>query len=92
MDNKPSIVQAVAEKLGRTTADTETLLSAMCAEITRALSETETVAIPGFGSFSAHKEDEHVTTDLSTGKSVLLPPSIVAEFNPGSRLTKSLTQ
>lgn len=93
MENQDiTIVEALAGKLGRTSADTETLLQAVAAELTKQLSEQHTVAIPGFGSFSARKEDEHVTTDLSTGKSVLMPPSIVAEFKPGSRLLKTIAQ
>lgn len=92
MDNQNTIIQALAEKLGRTQSDTETLLSALAGELTKSLSDLKTVAIPGFGSFSAGKENEHIAVDLSTGKRILMPPSIVVEFKPGSRLLKTVAQ
>ncbi|MCM1020732.1 MAG: HU family DNA-binding protein [Muribaculum sp.] len=92
MEGQYTIIQAVADSLGRSETDTETLLRALCAEITRALSNAETVALPGFGSFCAEKVDEHVSTDLSTGKSMLMPPVLEATFKPGSRLLKTISK
>lgn len=69
-----------------------------CAEISAALTDImseeiesgNTIAIPAFGQFSPVKHDEEAVTDLSTGRRLLLPPSITLEFIPGSILTKHL--
>lgn len=92
MEQTQSVIHAVAEKLGRDINDVETLVSAFSTEIRKALAEENSVAIPGFGTFSSEKEDEHVVTDLSTGKHMLMPPGIVSQFRPSSRLTKALQQ
>lgn len=92
MDKQDDILNALADKLGRTRSDSETLLSALASELTKSLADLQSVAIPGFGSFSSRKENEHITADLSTGKRILMPPSIVIEFKPGSRLLKTIAQ
>ncbi|WP_289857994.1 HU family DNA-binding protein [uncultured Muribaculum sp.] len=92
MEQAQSIIHAVAERLGRSNNDIATLIDAFSAEIGNALAAEDTVAIPGFGTFSARKETEHIVTDLSTGKRMLMPPSIVSQFKPGSRLIKAIQQ
>lgn len=71
-----------------------------CSELSAALADIlcdefeagNTVAIPAFGQFAPVKHDEQLSTDLTTGRRLLLPPSITLEFTPGSILTKHLRQ
>ena len=92
MEKSQSIIQIVAERLGRNDNDVEALVNAFSSEIRKALAGENTVAIPGFGSFGSKMETEHVVADLSTGKRMLMPPSIVSQFKPSSRLIKALQQ
>ena len=50
------------------------------------------VAIPGFGTFEGVKHEEEITSDLTTGKRMLLPPSVEVRFVAGSMLKKKLKE
>ena len=50
------------------------------------------VAIPGFGSFEGEKHDEEVSTDLTSGRRMLLPPSIEVKFSAGSLLKRKIKE
>lgn len=63
----------------------------LAAIIRRAAMNMDSVAIPSFGTFTPVKHDEEITTDLSTGKRMLLPPQITLEFTPATLLRKKLT-
>ena len=52
--------------------------------------EENRVAIPGFGTFEGIKHDEEITTDLVSGKRMLLPPSIEVRFSAGGMLRKRM--
>lgn len=67
--------------------------SAIASLIDIIASETEagnSVAIPGFGTFAPLKRDEEISSDLSTGETLLLPPSVSLEFTSGNILSKRL--
>lgn len=53
---------------------------------------TNRLAIPGFGSFEGIKRDETIIRDLTTGKKMLLPPSIELQFTPGGMLRKKVKE
>lgn len=50
------------------------------------------IAIPGFGTFEGMKHDESVVQDLTTGRNMLLPPSIELQFKPGGMLRKKIKE
>lgn len=50
----------------------------------------KSVAIPGFGTFSPLKKEEELSTDLSTGETLLLPPTVSLEFMSSNILSKRL--
>lgn len=66
------------------TSLSDTLISLLCG----LAGNLDTVAIPGFGTFTPVKTDEYVSTDAE-GNRTLMPPSIKLTFKPGSRLKKS---
>lgn len=80
----------LAERLGRPVSDIEALTEGLAMVIRQSGAEVDSVAIPTFGTFVATKHDESVTTDLSTGRKMLLPPEIRLEFKPGAMLLKRL--
>ncbi len=89
MDNK-SLVNSVAKTLNREPKDISALLKGLTTVMTEHLCEMNTVAIPGFGEFEPIKHEEEIQPDLSTGKLMLLPPTITIEFNPSSLLKRKL--
>ena len=56
------------------------------------LGETDSIAIPGFGTLEPVKEMEKIEVDARTGNRYLVPPSINIKFNPGSRLKKAVVR
>ena len=83
-----NIVNELSDRIGRDKKSTQALLEAMRSALIQAGSELKSVAIPGFGTFVTRKQMEQVSRDLSTGRNVLLPPEVVIEFSPASKLRK----
>lgn len=74
----PAEVGRLTECLGRVMAEIGTGL--------------DSVAIPGFGTFTSVKHDERVVTDPSTGSRTLMPPAIETGFITSVVLRKKLTR
>lgn len=70
-------------------ADETTLGNALAEAFATALRQSDTIAVPGFGSFVPVKHDEHIDT-LADGRRILVPPHIAIEFRAGSMLRKHL--
>lgn len=91
MDNR-KFIEGLAKRLGcdndtamRLTEGFEVVVREECAKANR-------VAIPGFGTFEGVKHEEEITSDLTTGKRMLLPPSVEVRFVAGSMLKKKLKE
>lgn len=91
MDNK-AVVTALANKLGREPKDINLLIEGLAEIIKEQCGNMNTIAIPGFGAFEPIKEEERISKDLSTGKTLLLPPNISIAFKPSSLLRKHLSE
>ncbi len=91
MDNK-TIVSTLSHKLGRDTKDINILIEGLATIIKEQCGNMNAIAIPGFGTFEPIKEDERITTDLSTGKRLLLPPEITLNFSASAILRKKMTE
>lgn len=50
----------------------------------------EDIAVPMAGTFATLKECERVDTDISTGRKVMLPPSLSLVFRPGAAMRNLL--
>lgn len=87
MDNS-TFTSRLSKRLGRSSAETQKLIDALAGVIRQAASDLDTVAIPSFGSFVPVKDEETVTTDRSTGRRILLPPSVTLSFRPASSLVR----
>lgn len=78
----------LSARIGRDKKSTQALLEALKNVMIQHAGELQSVAVPGFGNFVAEKRAEKISRDLSTGKSMLLPPEVVLEFSPASKLRK----
>lgn len=89
MDNK-TVVTILSRRLGRETKDINALIEGLAAIIKEKCGNMDAIAIPGFGMFEATKQEEQITTDLSSGKRLLLPPEISLRFTSSAILRKKL--
>lgn len=80
----------LCELTGRPAGDVDALTEGLAVILRESCSELDSVAIPTFGTFVPVKHKEEISTDLSTGKRMLMPPEITVEFHPGAMLLKRL--
>lgn len=86
------LIDHLSVQTGRSPEDIRNLLNGLSKIITGHLAALDNVALPGFGEFSAIKEEERVTTDLSTGRQMLLPPAITVNFTPSAILRRKMNE
>lgn len=91
MDNK-SFVGNLARKLNCDAATASRLIEGLGTILREQCGEGNRVAFPGFGTFEGVKHNEEVTTDLATGRRMLLPPSMELRFVAGSMLKKKIKE
>ena len=90
MDQR-TLTNRIARNLDLDSKDVTTLGDAMADIFQEVLADCDAVAIPGFGTLSGVKTDEHEAVSAD-GSKVLMPPSISVVFEPGSRLRKEALQ
>lgn len=86
------IIQQVSQRLNIPNETGSKLFSALVSGIREICLEGDSIAIPGFGTISPNKYDETIVSDATTGKKMMLPPSILIEFNPSIVLRKKLAK
>lgn len=91
MDSK-TFNTRLAKMLRRSPEETATLTDAFGKLMAETGTELDSVAVPGFGTFSTVKTDESVVTDPSTGRRTLMPPSIRMSFQPSVVLRKKMSR
>ena len=82
------LVEAVATKLQRPSADVDKLLGALVQTIATAAGNGEDVCVPGFGNFETNVTDERVV--LVDGRRYLDPSRAVMKFNISSLLSRQI--
>ncbi len=80
----------MCELTGRSSADVDALVEGLAIILRDACADLDNVAVPTFGTFEATKHNEEISTDLSTGRRMLMPPEISISFRPGGMLQKRL--
>lgn len=85
MKNKDFVqkIQQAAPATGIRAAELLELTSSIIAKI---LSEGDSLAIQGFGTFEVKKKEERVSVNPSTGSRWMIPPKLVPGFKPGTIL------
>lgn len=90
--NKVELIGAISAKTGIKKNDVEAIFSATFEIISESLAKQEKVAIPGFGNFSTKVREERKGRNPATGKELIIPKAIVANFKVASQLKDSINQ
>lgn len=91
MDSK-TFITSLANRTGCDTTMAAKLAEGFATILREQCGEGNRVAIPGFGTFEGLKHDEEITTDLATGKRMLLPPSVEVSFVAGGMLKRRVKE
>lgn len=86
---KEQFIKKISESTGIDEHDIEAVLSNLTETLPQLCSGSDTVAIPGFGTFSCQKKDETVEKD-DDGNRWLFPPSLAFKFRPSILLRNKL--
>jgi DNA-binding protein HU-beta len=73
-----------------TKADVEVVFSATFEMITEALVKQDKIAIPGFGSYATKVREERKGRNPSTGKEMIIPKRVVANFKAAIQLKENI--
>ena len=88
--NKKEFISAIAEKANLSLEQANVALQATFDIIQMTMVSQESIAIPGFGSFSTKVRKERTGRNPSTGKGMVIPEAIVPLFKAGSQLKESV--
>lgn len=91
MDNK-QLINRLSKKFGLDYKSTQTVVNDVFDIMTDAMCSGNSIAVPGFGRFSVVKDEEHISKDLTSGKTYLFPPRIDISFIPSELLKKAVHQ
>lgn len=89
MKNKDFIqkIQQTVSTNGERTAELVEMTTSIIAKI---LSEGDSLAITGFGTFEVKKKEERVSVNPATGNRWMIPPKLVPGFKPGTSMKDKL--
>lgn len=88
--NKSELIAAVAEDAGISKADAGRALEATISRITTAVSGGDSVALPGFGTFSVAERAAREGRNPKTGEKMAIPSSKSPKFKPGTAFKASV--
>ncbi|MBO7138845.1 MAG: HU family DNA-binding protein [Bacteroidaceae bacterium] len=89
MNNKV-FISDLASRTKYNSKEVSALVSATVSAIINELSEGNTIAISGFGSFEVKKKLERVLVNPTTKVRMLVPPKIVVNFKPNMSLKEKV--
>ena len=89
--NKSELVGKIAEQTGMTKKDTEKVVNAFVNVVQDTLTEGDTVAILGFGTFLARERPQREGRNPRTGETIQIPASRVPVFRPGRGFKTSVS-
>ncbi len=90
MDNKP-FVSSVARRCDLEVSDCADMIRCFGKILESECTSGNDVSIPGFGKFSAIKDDEQIVVEPATKKRVLYPPVLRLVFTPDEAMLKKLS-
>ncbi len=89
MTNKEFIID-LAGRTNKTQKEVSSLVNATVSAIIGELTEENSVAISGFGSFEVKKKLERVLVNPITKQRMLVPPKMVVSFKPNTSLKSKI--
>ena len=84
--NKSELVEAVAQEADLSKAAATRAVDAVVESITRALKESDTVSLVGFGTFSVRARAPRSGRNPRTGETITIPATKVPAFKAGKAL------
>ncbi|GMG83568.1 HU family DNA-binding protein [Paralimibaculum aggregatum] len=88
--NKAELIAALAEKTGRTKADSGEFIDALGAIITEALGSHDEVSLPSVGKFAAAHRAARTVRNPRTGEKNEAPAHYAPVFKPASALREAV--
>lgn len=84
--NKSELIDAIADESNLTKADAGRALDATVGIITKALSDADSVALVGFGTFSVKERAERKGRNPQTGEEITIKAAKIPTFKAGKSL------
>ena len=84
--NKTDLINDVAEKIGMSKKDCETVINAALDVMTAALAEGEEIRLVGFGTFEVKRREARIGRNPKTKEPIPIAASKVPAFKPGKAL------
>ncbi len=88
--NKSELIDAMAEFSGLSKADAGRALEGFLNAVTVALSQGDSVALVGFGTFSAKQRDERKGRNPKNGEEIIIKAAKIPAFKAGKSLKDAL--
>ncbi|TWI57492.1 DNA-binding protein HU-alpha [Pseudomonas duriflava] len=88
---KPELASAIAEKVGLSKEQANTVLNAVLDEIAGALNRKDNVTLVGFGTFLPRHRGARTGKNPQTGEPVKIRASNTVAFKPGKALRDSIS-
>ena len=87
---KTEFMSKFAEVIGKTKKETEEIVSALFAFITKTIKSGDEVALPEFGKWLVQKKPARVARNPMTGQDVKVPAKTVVKFRPSKQLKETI--
>jgi DNA-binding protein HU-beta len=88
--NKSELIEAIANGLGATKADTSRFIDTFMDTVIDALKNGDKVELTGFGSWSTGNRSERMGRNPQTGAAIKIKASRVARFKAGKSLKEAV--
>lgn len=88
--NKKEFIDMIADKASLTKKDAEIALHAVTDSLIELLAKGDSIAIPGFASFSVKKRAARKGRNPATGKVIDIPASNAISFKAGQKLKDAI--
>ena len=85
-----NLIDSLCARTGISHDDVERLTDAFRDIVSTRVSEGDSVALPGFGTFEPKKRFERVAVHPATGRKLLIPPKISLVFRPSAILKQKV--
>ena len=90
--NKKELIGLISNKASLTKKDAEVALHAVLDLLTELLAKGDSIALPGFASFSVKKRAARKGRNTATGKVIDIPASNAISFKAGQKLKDAVNQ
>ena len=84
--NKSELIDSIADSAGLTKTDVSRALDAFIGSVTEALSNGDSVALVGFGTFSVKDRAERKGRNPQTGEEITIKAARIPSFKAGKSL------